>query len=102
MLIIVEGFIRWPQTPTWKIDQSRYVTGTLHKFSEILHHPDQSELSKTGDWDDGIHSKFNYFFFCYFRMDVLVRLITSVVDNVSLVEAEKERNLERASQADIK
>ena len=35
-------------------------------------------------------------------MDVLVRLITSVVDNVSLVEAEKERNLERASQADIK
>ena len=38
MLIIVDGFIRWPQTPTLKIDQSRNVTGTLHKFSDTLHH----------------------------------------------------------------
>ena len=56
MLIIVDGFIRWPQTPTPKIDQSRNVTGTLHKFSDILHRPCQSELLKTGG-AGGIQSK---------------------------------------------
>ena len=35
-------------------------------------------------------------------MDALARLISSVVDNVSLLETEKDRDLQKASPGDLK